>query len=180
VTATIVPASQQAGRALAAMVNELEIRYTGGTRFFDALDERLREPFWFNAVLDKAHSLYGSQYGIAVSGEFGKRFRRWLSEDHLAYGASSHGVPIVFPGDLRHATLTDDFIRNLDIDNGEQFVFVDDSYYKGRTYRQVKAAIEKRGGACDYIVVLYDGSTTPAIVPSLFRYHEPHSTRIRV
>ena len=176
----------QAEEALAAVAKELEIRHGGGTPFFEALDERMRDDYWYRALLLRYLDTYGEQHEpidvteiggpprfitgdrpyIAVSGKFGQGFAGWLAGSEWG----RYVPPVaVFPGDLRHNVLP-----KLDQDlTGRQYVFMDDSYYKGRTYGQISRRIVEAGGGVLGAIILYDGSPEPAKVPSFFRYHRP-------
>lgn len=165
---------------MASVVKELEIRHGGGTAFFDALDERLREPYWYRALLLRYLDEYGMVQPVAsgravtaergrpyfaVSGKFGEGFAGWLAGSE--WGRYVHPVT-VFPGNLRHTVLP-----KLTVDlTGRQYVFLDDSYYRGRTYGQIARRIAEAGGGVLGPLVLYDGSPEPAKVPSFWRYHK--------
>jgi hypothetical protein len=171
----------EAEAALAAAVRELEIRHTGGTPFFDALDMRLRDPYWFRVLylryldefcqpqpdvtaIGRSNVVPIRHPRIAVSGEFGRRFVTWLADTD--WGLYSPGG-LMLPGDLRHNDLAP-LAQRLD---GVHFVFLDDSYFKGRTMMKVAHAILDAGGLFDGAAVLYDGSRAAGWIPSFYRYH---------
>lgn len=145
---------------LGDLAHDLEAEFVGGTPFFDHLDESLRDPYWYQQMLARYLDAYPMEPRIALSGEFGRGFAQWLRE-------TTWQVPLVFPGNLRHNDLPP---LPLHLD-GEQFVFLDDSYYKGRTRAKVTKAIEDAGGMVVGSFVLYDGSPEAAAINSCFRYH---------
>lgn len=154
----------QAEAALAATVRMLEIRHTGGTPFFDALDAELRQPYWYRVLFLRYLDEFPDRPIPVVSGRFGIGYATWFSEsDWRAYAP----LPIVLPGDLRHNTLP---ALNFDA-AGHEFAFLDDSYYKGRTYGQIRDRLRECGGRVLGALVLYDGSPAPLEVPSFYRYH---------
>lgn len=66
-------------------------------------------------------------------------------------------------------------IANLDssLITGKQFIFLDDSYYSGKTADKVNEAVEKNGGNVICTYVFYDGSKEKHDnVHSLFRYYD--------
>jgi hypothetical protein len=157
--APVLLESRERLRLLAA---DLEAKYVGGRPFFDALDESLRSPYYFTALLERYFDVFPDHPRIALSGDFGRRFARWLRG-----WSKSFGPPLVFPGDLRHNALPP---LPLSLE-GETFVFIDDSYYLGRTRAKVQKAIEDAGGRFYGSLVLYDGSRQPPAIESFFRYH---------
>ncbi len=54
---------------------------------------------------------------------------------------------------------------------GKVFTFIDDSYYKGRTFKAIQKEIEKYGGTLNEIIVAYDGGYDEG-VKSLISYRE--------
>lgn len=166
------PGFDQAGADLAVLASNVEQAVGDGTPFFDHLDEALRSDRWFmplrmfyemrdNKVL---HGPFGGrpiQYpDLALTGTFGRRFARHMQK-HETFNT------YVFPGNLRHEDLPP---IPLDL-TGHRFVFMDDSYYRGRTYQKIKSRIEQAGGEMLWAMVLYDGSREPPVIPSFFRFH---------
>lgn len=163
------PGFERAGKDLEILAGNVEHAYHGGTAFFDHLDEALRSDHWFQPLRMfyemREHKVWnggtGTQYpDLALSGTFGRRFAEYMR-------GSDAANTYVFPGNLRHVDLPP-----LPIDlTGHKFVFIDDSYYRGRTYGKIKSRIEEAGGEMLWAMVLYDGSPTPPSIPSFFRYH---------
>lgn len=158
------PGFEQCGRELEVVARNIEHAYIGGTPFFDHLDETLRSDHWFQPLrmfYELAEHKVGTKYpDLALSGQFGRRFAAYM-RDH--YTSNTY----VFPGNLRHVDLPP-----LPIDlTGHKFAFIDDSYYRGRTFGKIKSRIEEAGGEMLWAMVLYDGAPTPPSIPSFYRYH---------
>jgi hypothetical protein len=167
---------------LAATVAELTSRYGDGTPFFNALDERMRNEFYFNALLIRAFNEYpGTRYedGIdrfVVSGRFGRAFVAWYPSSQWA---RYRETPLLVAGDLRHGPLRPFLVSqgwqlsdNVNRAVPPKYVFLDDSAYQFRTFNKVKEAVENADGSVVGHVVLYDGSRNPARVPSFYRWHD--------
>lgn len=165
---------QNAEAALTGAVAELVARFGGGTAFFDALDKRLRDPFYFDALMDLAFEEVNFDR-IVVSGKFGEDFAKWFPTSQWG---RYRETPLVVPGNLRHSELPP-FIADLGwqlSDNATRqyppkYVFLDDSVYRFRTYNQIKQRIEEADGEVVGHVVLYDGSREPQRIPSFYRWH---------
>lgn len=168
--------------ALSGVVAELTARFGGGTAFFDALDERMRDPFYFDALISRAFAEFpGTDYDvgfdrIVVSGRFGEAFVHWFPSSQWS---RSRETPLLVPGDLRHADLPP-FTADLGWHLGDfhvnraqppKYVFLDDSVYKFRTFNKIKQRIEEANGQVVGHIVLYDGSLEPQRIPSFYRWH---------
>lgn len=143
-------------------VNECLERYLGGEEFFDALDDMMK---FYESVLgqfiEKARCVYGNCPTIA-SGEF-------------ALCLHNYGIDfdIAVQGGLRKGN------KILDLSNfiepGESYVFLDDSYFSGKTAEVIKEEVERCGGIFYKCFVIYDGSNRPIHnVDSLYRYYTYH------
>ena len=154
----------QAEDDLARLARGLEERLTGGTAFFEALDEALRTPYWYRVLLFWYLDEFPTRPRPVVSGKFGIGFATWLAGSE--FGRYMPFV-LVLPGDLRHNVLPPLGYRPTQV----EFAFLDDSYYRGRTYGQIKHGLEECGGKMLGALVLYDGSVEAPVHPSVFRYH---------
>jgi hypothetical protein len=130
--------------------------HEGGEKFFDALDANLQNG-------DIVHELWRKvpDCKAIVSGKFGRFFM------NLYPGYDT----IVVNGGLRKGPIDSlEYIK--DSINGRNFIFIDDSFYLGRTRDKIKAEIEKWGGRLIGTYVIYDGSRVKdETVTSLFRYY---------
>lgn len=144
------------------IVNKLLEEYIGGEIFFDELDAAVKfnqEILWelFTTVKQK----FPNHVTIA-SGE-------------IALACHNLRMPIDFivKGGLRHNP-NDINLAPFNIE-GLKFIFIDDSYFSGKTYKVVKKEIEKNGGVCDCAFVVYDGSEEKdENIHSLYRYYDYH------
>lgn len=138
------------------LVEDMVRAHGGGTRFFDSLDAKLRSNAITSALTVMAYAMFGPSK-IVVTGQFGieyaKKFYPALVLPSLRYGFGS--IPEVAPLD------------------GERFVFIDDSFYSGRTYDAARMIVDRGGGKIIGAVVAYDGAKYPwKSVYSLYRWRE--------
>ena len=134
--------------ALRLAVDSLLDQHSGGTKFFNALDEYLRNSMFFEMLYRRAMRDYMPD-GLLVTGQFGEKFRDWLAD------RDSMMPVFVQPGDLRHhperawphPSLAD-----------KHWVFLDDSLYAGRTLRACKRSVLMSGGDVVSAHVLYYGA----------------------
>lgn len=142
-------------------VNRLLEKYVGGQIFFTELDNAVK----FNIdilgqVVQKAMELHPTAITIA-SGEIG-----------LAMHNLGVRVGYLVPGGLRHTPEKINLAPFADKIKGNKFVFIDDSYFSGRTALVVKEEIERLGGIFVGSVVAYDGSKEKdTSVDALYRYY---------
>jgi hypothetical protein len=136
----------------------------GGRAYFDALDERLRQPGYFDALHAAVRGHHGYIAPIVVTGQFGADYAEWRHQQH-------YPRPIVLPGGLRHGG-TLDALPSARLYSGSEVILLDDSIYSGRTRQQIIDWCERWGAKVVCTHVLYDGS--PERLPgvySLYRYH---------
>jgi hypothetical protein len=162
---------------LKPIVDILLKKHGGGTPFFDELDKTLRNPYFYLALYrsaERSHGLAFSFDGVAVSGEFGRGFVKWMR------GSAVQSVPAyLYPGDLRHnpERALEKQYPSL---KGKHIAFIDDSVYKGRTFRAVLDAVERDGGYICGPFVLYDGSRgMVADTHSFYRYFDHHLEKLK-
>lgn len=59
------------------------------------------------------------------------------------------------------------------IQEGKEYLFLDDSYFSGKTAQVIKEEIEKNKGVFSGCFVIYDGSQSPIHkVNSIYRYYD--------
>ena len=143
-------------------VNKLLEKYIGGQIFFTELDKAVKfDADLLEDLIHAAKAKYGNVYTIA-SGE-------------IALSMHNLGIPIDFivPGGLRTNPDKIYLDRFKDLIEHKQFVFIDDSYFSGRTAAIVKNTIKRLGGTFKGTYVIYDGSKVKdADVDSLYRYYD--------
>ena len=129
-----------------SLVNECLIEHECGESFFDAIDEKLRDDEkLINMMIDKVKENEDFDY-IIVSGKFGSVFYEYASN----YQDDLKEKIIVVNGGLRKDNVITSFWENFNIQN-KRIVFIDDSYYLGRTRNKIKEAISD-GGLRDFDV----------------------------
>lgn len=140
-----------------------------GTPFFDRIDAILSSDYFYEYSARKFMEIAETPVGersiqIVVSGKWGYGFTAWAA----AYADWLPSIHIV-SGGLRHNYLPD---GNIGV-HGDQFLFLDNSAYKGRTRDKIMRRIEESGGQLLATIVLYDGSPkTLDGIEGIFRYHE--------
>lgn len=144
-------------------VNRLLEQYIGGQIFFTELDKAVKfDSHILKQLVTKIEEAYDEYVLTIASGEIG------LAMHNL-------GVPVDFlvPGGLRHDPSKINLAPFVDRIKGHKFVFIDDSYFSGRTALVVKEEIERLGGIFIGSVVAYDGAREKdPTVDSLYRYYD--------
>lgn len=156
--------------ALTKIVKDCITQHEGGERFFDALDARVRDD---SEIIQKLYDIAyerlcrrEEQKVLVVSGKFGAIFANHVDN----YGGFDI---VVVEGGLRSNEFTGFGSYEYDIFDSA-IVFIDDSYYLGRTEEKICTAIDEAGGHHIHTVVAYDGSISKKKknLTSLYRYHE--------
>lgn len=152
-----------------SLVNDCLIQHEGGEKFFDEIDEKLRNDnllmtMMIGKILEKESFDY-----LIVSGRFGKVFKKFCL-NHIGEEFSNN--VIVVNGGLRSGNKIDDFSNDYNIKN-KNIIFIDDSYYLGRTRDKIKETIINNGGKLTCSYVFYDGSKIKDnTVHSFYRYYD--------
>ena len=147
-----------------ATVDKLLEQYIGGQIFFTELDKAVK----FNIdileeLIYQAKAIFPKAKLIA-SGEIG------LSMHNLGVQ-----VDYLVPGGLRFNPEKINLEPFKDKIENQDFLFIDDSYFSGRTATVIKEEIERYGGRFVGTYVAYDGSKNKeADVYSLYRYYDYH------
>jgi hypothetical protein len=158
-------------RVLDGLVEECITRYGGGRAYFDQLDENVRTPFFFEALTETVDARYGHLPPLVVTGKFGEEYRDWLKKS----GREWHTI-LLFQGSLRY----DNFVT-VPGSLREGYVFLDDSFYLGRTLAAVSTGLNRHGSRILSTHVIYDGSRYRLPQAALYRYfdHYGNPTHIR-
>lgn len=147
-------------------VNELLEQYIGGQIFFTELDKAVK---FDKEVLDELVS-----YADEV---FDLNSVRTIASGEIGLAMHNLGVYINYlvPGGLRHDPSKinlEPFKKDI---QGKRFLFIDDSYFSGKTAMVVKEEIERLGGTFVGTLVAYDGAKVEEKnVWSLYRYYDYH------
>ena len=147
-----------------SIVNDCLLEHTGGSQFFDAIDEKLRnDSSLMNIIINKVLDNEDFDY-IIVSGKFGYALKDFCINNYL------YNKIITLNGSLRTQNI--EKVLNINIKD-KKIVFIDDSFYLGRTRDKVKEFVEKNGATLISTYVFYDGSKNKDInVHSMYRYYD--------
>lgn len=150
-----------------SLVNECLIQHEGGEKFFDAIDERLRnDNLLMSMMITKIIEKESFDY-LIVSGRFGYAFKEFCKEN--INDEFSNGI-IAVNGNLRNDNISYDLDFNI---KDKSFIFIDDSFYLGRTRDKIKDFIELNDGNLICTYVFYDGSKEKdSSVHSFYRYYD--------
>ena len=160
-------------------------QHTGGPQFFTEIDKRFQDKNIVNELLTKAslradrmNEYASNRPQIIMSGRFGIFVNNLIGMDeagidfpfnHFVVNGSLRGEnPVVKV--LEYAqTVKHDYFNN-------KFVFIDDSFYSGKTRNAIKAFLALSGLELAHTYVVYDGSKIqdPG-VSSLYRYYDNFS-----
>ena len=146
-------------------VNKLLEQYIGGQIFFTELDKAVKfdKEVLEELVVEVYNHTDLTTFTIA-SGEIG-----------LAMHNLNVDVDYLVPGGLRHDPSKINLTPFADKIKGKRFMFIDDSYFSGKTAMVVKEEIERLGGIFVGTLVAYDGSKIKEKnVWSLYRYYDYH------
>lgn len=144
--------------------------HEGGEKFFDRLDEIIRNE---KLIVSRLMSLVNDDLlyndGIVVSGKFGVAFSNYYNNCFCVTKEL-----IIVEGGLRKGNKIND-LSYLDM-VCKNYIFIDDSFYSGRTRNVIKDEIERNGGSLIKTYVVYDGSKTKdSDVKSLYRYYDNYN-----
>lgn len=146
-------------------VNELLEQYIGGQIFFTELDKAVKfDKEVLDALIVEVYNHTDLTTFTIASGEIGLAMHNLQVE-----------IDYLVPGGLRHDPTKINLEPFADDIKGRRFVFVDDSYFSGKTAMVVKEEVERLGGIFVGSVVAYDGSKAKdENVWSLYRYYDYH------
>lgn len=142
--------------------------HTGGEIFFDAIDEKLRnDDTLLKMITDKVLNNEVFDF-IIVSGNFGNVFKKFIDTNLKELTKKV----IVVNGGLRKGEKIVSFWEEYDI-SMKKIVFIDDSFYLGRTRDKIEEMITKHQGTLINTYVFYDGSKEKEEnVHSFYRYYD--------
>lgn len=156
----------QIKQKLETIVNDLLKKHEGGRKFFDALDDSLKDVYNEDLILALLRGSEGNW--IATSGDFGDRvFNLWKEKKFKCNGV------IVFNGKIATQNLdVERYYPNIDISK-KSFIYVDDSYFSGKTANKINNFLHIKNSYIKSIHVIYDGSKIESkMVKSFFRYYK--------
>lgn len=155
------------------IVNECLDKYKGGEGYFNELDgmvknnETLMVLFLLYAVRDSG------SYNVILSGEIGLKYLKLKFENKIP----DYINLMIVNGSLRNGKeITGGIMSNLEVipENlyDQQIIFIDDSFYSGKTHNKIETFLRSRGSTIYRTYVFYDGSKEKyGNVYSLYRYY---------
>lgn len=161
------------GKLNTQILSLLKEHKEGGEKFFNALDLMIRSDYSIAEMLiDKINNYFYSdslsKIGVVLSGKFGYTFYNNFSNflnNHFKEVVITNGV--IREG--REAYL------GIDLLKCNEFIFIDDSYYSGKTMKGIEKALQNinHSAKITETFVVYDGSKAKNDnVISLFRYYD--------
>lgn len=151
-------------------------KYSGGESYFTELDKLIKNDssllidFIETAIKDSGIN------NVVISGEIGRIYYQLKQNGKLAQDI----LFCILPGGLRFEHHEDFSPLYCEIEiKGKDLIFLDDSYYSGKTAKTVQKWIKDHGGNVVKNYVFYDGSYEKNDnVISLYRYWDHHKKRI--
>ena len=163
-------------------------KYGGGESYFTEIDAMIKS----NPVLMSEYIQYITEkeniYNVIFSGEIGLKYFAMQLKQQIPSDINL----FLLPGGLRPSQgnnvtvfLSKIFITYLSLllslnsiinlyftFKSSKFIFLDDSYYSGKTLNAVSEFVKKGGGVIEKSYVFYDGSPVKTNVQSLYRYYD--------
>lgn len=141
-------------------------KHIGGSKFFDHFDADLTS-YELRPVIIKVLTSLSNQ-NIILSGKFGIYIKHLISERQLVWNKNICFVK----GSLRGKDRTiRRFESNHDISK-QNFLFVDDSFYSGKTWNAINSFLKDHNSSIENGYVIYDGSKVkPKNLKSMWRYY---------
>jgi hypothetical protein len=159
-----LPVARNIYKRLEELIQELLDEHIGGRNFFDALDDQIKSATNFEMVLQLVKPLQNEF--IASSGEFGE----------IVLGLYQNGLfgckgVVTFNGKIltQGKSIVSFQPKDFDLLN-KQFVYVDDSYFSGKTVQTVNQYLRQYNSGIKSVHVIYDGSQNSNI-KSFYRYY---------
>ena len=149
-----------------ATVNELLEKYIGGQIFFTELDKAVKfNKEILHALTNAAYEMFGERNAVTIaSGEIG------LSMHNLGVH-----IDLLVQGGLRFDPTKINLEPFKSKIEGREILFIDDSYFSGKTATVIREEVERLGGKWVGTLVAYDGSKyKDNKVYSLYRYYDYH------
>ena len=141
-------------------------QHEGGEVFFDSIDEMIRnDDSLIEMMISKVKATTTPEF-IVVSGNFGIVFLNYCIKNMPELVS----YIMVVPGGLRNGVPVGEIPRKFFNKKG---IFIDDSYYLGRTEKAIGEELKKVNSAIIKTFVFYDGSKEKNNnVISFYRYYD--------
>lgn len=148
------------------IVSELLKKYERGPQFFEALDSKIKDISNEDMILYLVSGC--KDKWVCSSGEFGQRLKSLLKDGKF----KCKGF-VTFSGKMTSRGKDVEWWEPENFDfNNKEFVYVDDSYFSGKTANKIDDFLSERNSKISEIYVVYDGSMhRKDNVHSFFRYY---------
>jgi hypothetical protein len=152
------------------IVNKCLAEESGGRSYFTRLDAEVKKQPKLLAEYIKYVTDRSGVYDVVVSGEIGDRY----AELQCAGEIPDNINLFLLPGGLREdPTKLASKGHCCEFSQGKEFIFLDDSYYSGKTLNAVTDYMRCVGEGVKHAYVFYDGSPVRnKDVSSLYRYYD--------
>lgn len=156
------------------IVNECLIKHTGGESYFNELDNMIKNNESL-MILFLMYAVHNSNcYNVILSGEIGLRYMQLQLQNKVP---NYINLMVVNGGLRKNSEITGGIMSNCEVipeglDNMD-VIFIDDSFYSGKTRNKVNEFLYHRGAVIYRTYVFYDGSKEKHDdVVSLYRYYD--------
>lgn len=156
------------------IVSECLDKYKGGEGYFTKLDDMIKD----NETLMVLFLIYAVQdsgiYNVILSGGIGIRYMQLQLQNKIP---DYINLMIVNGGLRKDNEITGGIMSRCDIIpkslNGYGIIFIDDSFYSGKTHNKIETFLRSRGSKIYKTYVFYDGCKDKyGDVISLYRYYD--------
>lgn len=157
-------------------VNICLSKCSGGESYFTELDKLIKNDSKLLINFIEASVKDAGINNVVISGEIGRIYYQLKQNGKLTQDI----LLCVLPGGLRFEHREDFNPEYCEYDvKGKDFIFLDDSYYSGKTAMVAQKWMKDHGGKVVKSYVFYDGSYEKRDdVVSLYRYWDHHKERI--
>ena len=156
------------------IVNECLDKYKGGEGYFNELDGMIKNNETL-MILFLIYAVHNSNcYDVILSGEIGLKYFKLQLEKKIP---DYINLMIVNGGLRKGNEITGGIMSGCEVIPGDlggrPIIFIDDSFYSGKTANKINSFVENRCGKIKRCYVFYDGSKGKYDdVKSIYRYYE--------
>ena len=156
---------------------------SGGNKFFDKLDKEIRKDSNLDLILgiyERIVSECGSKFNLVVSGNFGEWIYYLIRKGKIKI----HGNFLQLSGSITsHEGSMNKILSNKSVSivrnkfdiSGQNFVFLDDSYYSGTTSEIINQFLKKYNSRLLKTYIIYDGNDKKnKNRVALYNYYDHH------
>ena len=154
------------------IVKECLGKYDGGESYFTEVDAMIKS----NPVLMSEYIQYVTEkeniYNVILSGEIGLKYLAMQLKRQIPSDINLFLLPGGIRLDPSKLNRIDNNYKKMWKITSSRYVFLDDSYYSGKTLNDVSDFVKKSGGIIKKSYVFYDGAPKRTDVHSLYRYYD--------